>query len=169
MASNRSQGGQSEFVNKAPDGERVSLRDLEPAMKADVCRLLTALMNATVKQLNCQIRSACKLEQADLEIADCVVGIALNYKAHLLLPDALEAAVTTSEDLQQLKTVVTVIENSRRLDAVLGRANELLDSENLTFTRRDQEIWIGRRITRETPYFLSALVTVYDYFDAAPP
>lgn len=169
MASNRSQGGQSEYARKAAEGETVNLSDLDSTVKVDVCRLLTALMNATVKQLNCPTNKSGSLEKSDVEIAECVAGIALQYKSHLDLEDALQVAIVTSDDVLQLSSIICPIEDSRRLDSILSKANELLDHDDITFTRTEQEIWLGRRLRHDTPYFLSARVTVYEWFDAAPP
>ncbi len=169
MAPNRSEGGPSEYVRKAPETQRVNLSDLDPCVKVDVCRLLTALMNATIKQLNCQPNVPVSVDATDIEIADAIVGLAREYKANLSLADALYVAMVTSEDLLQLKAIMNAIDNSRRLDAILSKANQLLDRDDVTFSRNDQEIWLGRRLSRDTPYYLSARVMTYPYFDAAPP
>ena len=160
MTSNRSQGGHS---------ERINLQDLDPSAKVGVCRLLNALMNATVKQLNNQSSTPGAVERADCEIADTIAELALHYKAHLSHEDPVQVATLTSEDLLQLKSLMDAVESSKRLDAVIAATNEILDDDNITFTRNEQEIWLGRRVTSETPYYLSARVTVYDYFDAEPP
>ena len=75
----------------------------------------------------------------------------------------------TSDDLLQMKEVIQEIDNSRRLDGVLAKANELVRDDDVVFSRNDQEIWLGRRVNPFSPYYLSARVAIYPYFDATPP
>jgi hypothetical protein len=167
MALNRSDGP-TEFHRKAGERDHEQMAS-SAAASADVCRLLNTLMNATLRQLNTKLSQDCSLSFDETEIAEILAHIARQYKRNLELTDVVDVAISTSRDLKHMKTLIGGICDSRSLDQILATSNRLLDEDHITLTRCEQEIWLGRRVSKDQAYYLSARIISYPYFDAAPP
>jgi hypothetical protein len=126
-------------------------------------------MNVTLRQLNTRMVQSGSLSLQEAEAAELLAYQARIYQRHLEQADPLAAATSTSEDLLRMKALIGEIHDSRRLNDILATSNIMLAQDNVTYSRSLQEIWLGRRAAPDQPYYLSARVITYPYFDASPP
>ncbi len=140
----------------------VSGGPLTPAtgLHHDVAKLLQSMLNNSLKPINPKASGA-SLPTFDAALANAFVERALKYKEHLSVPDAISVAYMTSEDIRELQRLVKAMPDSSRLDDVLARANDMLNTENVRFSFVGNQLWLGRRDNQDSDYYLSARIIGY--------
>jgi hypothetical protein len=148
--------------NTAVPDDSIANGPLTPStgLHQDVARLLSSMLNNTFKQINPKASGA-SLPSFDVALSNALVERALMYKHHLSVPDAISVAYMTSEDIRELQRLVTTMQDGDRLDDVLARANDMLNQENVRFSFVGNQLWLGRRDSQESDYYLSARIISY--------
>jgi hypothetical protein len=171
MLSNRPDGDSADVVQDAASPQIQAAAAYTSAAQVEICKLLSVVLSAARKRLNTPSAVPRPLGSYDLELAQMITIAASEYAKHLSLSDVFAVAAKTTADLERMKAFIAGVDDSRLLDDILAKTNELLEKErrNMTFLRAEQEIWLARRAEADSPYYLSARITTFPFFDATPP